>query len=64
MADDIITAVNQEPVPPSANFFSTLVDQRDEPVSLSVNRDGKGREIVIWPVSSLRWVRYDNWVDQ
>ncbi|MBC6410986.1 MAG: PD40 domain-containing protein [Ekhidna sp.] len=63
-AGDIITSVNQQPISASANFFSTLVNQRDEPVLLSVSRDGKSREVVIWPTASLRQVQYDNWVEQ
>ena len=61
---DLITSVNQEPIQPSTNFFSKLVDQRDEPVLLAVNRNGKNEEVVIWPTSSLRLIEYDNWVEQ
>ncbi|MDE0471985.1 MAG: S41 family peptidase [Ekhidna sp.] len=61
---DIITSVNQQPISPSDNFFSTLVDQRDEPVLLTINRDGERKEVVIWPTSSLSQTRYDNWVEE
>lgn len=64
MVGDVITAVNQEPILPTTNFFSTLVDQRDEPVLLSVSRKGKSQEMVIWPTSTLRAAEYDNWVEQ
>ena len=61
---DIITSVNQQPISLSDNFFSTLVDQRDEPVLLTINRDEKSREVIIWPTSSLSQMRYDNWVEE
>ncbi|MEP5611896.1 MAG: S41 family peptidase [Cyclobacteriaceae bacterium] len=61
---DIITSVNQEPITATTNFYSTLIDQIDNPVLLSVTRVGGGSgEVVIWPVSSLRSEMYDEWVE-
>lgn len=61
---DVITAVDQEPIISSLNYYSTLLDKIDQPVLLSVNRKAGGSaEVVIWPVRSLSNELYDDWVE-
>ena len=49
---------------PDLNFYSLLLDKRDEPVLLRVSSGGSPRDVVIWPTSSLRSEEYDNWVEE
>jgi len=61
---DVITSVSQEAITATTNFYSTLIDQQDNPVLLSVTRAGGGSgEVIIWPVASLRSEMYDEWVE-
>ncbi len=61
---DVVTSVNQTPITSTTNFFSTLLDQSDNPVLLEVNRaSGGSEELVIWPKTSLSSELYDAWVN-
>ncbi len=63
MAGDIIVSVNQQGIA-QRNFYSLLVDTVNTPVLLQVKRDGKDKEVVIWPTASLSAELYDAWVDE
>jgi len=60
--DDIITHVNQQPVS-NMNFYAALNGDANQRVLLNVKRDGQDTEVVLWPTTSLRDEKYDNWVD-
>lgn len=61
---DVVTSVNQIAISNTTNFFSTLLDQSDNPVLLEVNRaSGGSEEVVIWPKTSLSGELYDAWVE-
>ncbi|WP_299524234.1 S41 family peptidase [Winogradskyella sp.] len=60
---DIITAVNQNTVEQSNNFFSHLEGTTNERTLLNINRNGEIIEMVIWPAGSLRSQLYDEWVE-
>lgn len=63
---DVITAVNQEPLTSTTNFYSLLDGTAGEKVLLTVDKGGKNGlvDVVIWPTSSLRSELYDDWVEQ
>jgi len=60
---DVITAVNQNAVKSSDNFYSHLEGSANERTLLSVIRNGDDLEIIIWPTNSLRTVLYNEWVE-
>jgi len=60
---DVITSVNQQDVA-SSNFYEALTGTAKTPVLLGLERDGESKEMVIWPVTSLRNELYDAWVDE
>ena len=69
---DTIVAVNQESVN-GQNFYSMLNGQVNTPVLLEVKSTApssvdalspENREVVIWPVRSLRSELYDDWVNE
>ncbi|MBN1163528.1 MAG: PDZ domain-containing protein, partial [Candidatus Krumholzibacteriota bacterium] len=62
---DLITAVNEEAVEKGVNFYSLLTNRAGERILLSVkNQEGKSRDVIIRPVTSLRNELYDEWVDR
>jgi len=61
--DDVITAVNQNKVESSDNFFSHLEGTANERTLLSVKRNGDDMELIIWPTNSLRTEHYNEWVE-
>lgn len=62
-AGDMITKVNGEPVDGNTNFYSKFVNKADERVLLEVkSEDGKLREVIIRPVSSIEDLLYNEWV--
>lgn len=61
---DIITAVNGVTYSETSNFYENLNGLVNEKVLLNVlSADGKSREVVIRPSSSLANNLYDEWVD-
>ncbi|RRO20289.1 S41 family peptidase [Flavobacteriaceae bacterium 14752] len=60
---DIITAVNQNKVGSSDNFYSHLEGSANERTLLSVKRDGDVLEMIIWPTNSLSTELYNEWVE-
>lgn len=60
---DVITAVNQNEVQSSGNFFAHLEGVANERTLLSVNRAGNDMEFIIWPSNSLRTELYNEWVE-
>ena len=62
---DIITAVNGSLINPQTNFYSLLEGTAKEKILLSVTgNDGKAKELVIRPSSSIRNGLYETWVQQ
>jgi C-terminal processing protease CtpA/Prc/Tol biopolymer transport system component len=63
--DDVITAVEGTPYSHDKNFFELLNTKPDEKILLNVKgKDGKEREVVIRPTTSLRQLMYQEWVEQ
>jgi C-terminal processing protease CtpA/Prc/Tol biopolymer transport system component len=60
---DIITAINQEIVQPSTNFFELMEGTSNQKTLLSFKRGSKSEEILIWPSTSLNAELYDEWVE-
>jgi Tol biopolymer transport system component len=61
--DDVITAVDGSSYNTGNNFYELLNTKADEKTLLTVkSEDGKEREVVIRPVSSLRQLMYSEWV--
>lgn len=61
--NDIITAVDQQAVNANENFYDLLNTKVDERVLLNVRgADGKNREVIIRPTSSVRQLMYEEWV--
>ncbi len=60
---DIITAINQNNIESSDNFYAHLEGVANERTLLSINRSGKNLELIIWPTSSLRTELYNEWVE-
>jgi C-terminal processing protease CtpA/Prc len=60
---DVITAVNQNTIGSSDNFFAHLEGVANERTMLSVNRGGDDIEMIIWPTNSLRNELYNEWVE-
>lgn len=62
---DKIIAVGPEAIAAGTNFYSLMNDTGDTPVLLTVlSAAGASREVVIWPVTSLRTELYDAWVKE
>ncbi len=59
---DIITAVNQQEVSRSTNFFALMEGTANERTLLSVKRGNEILELIIWPNTSLQSELYDEWV--
>lgn len=65
MIGDKITAVGSASIDGQTNFYSFMNDQANSPVLLTVlNKAGAKREVVIWPVTSLRTELYNGWVKE
>jgi C-terminal processing protease CtpA/Prc/tricorn protease-like protein len=60
---DVITAVNQNEVKTSDNFYAHLEGTSNERTQLSVNRNSNDLELIIWPTNSLRTELYNEWVE-
>ena len=60
---DVITAVNEHPVEQDDNFYNHLEGTANERTLLSVERNGKSNDIIIWPSASLRSELYNEWVE-
>lgn len=63
MVGDVITAVNQNMIKDSDNFYAHLEGTANERTMLSVERDGKLMDFIIWPSYSLRSELYNEWVE-
>jgi tricorn protease len=62
---DVITAVDGKAVNEKTNFYFFLNNKRDEKVLLAVtDKDGKDREVVIRPTSSISDDLYEEWVQE
>ncbi len=62
-AGEVITKFNGEPVGGDVNFYSKFVNTADERVLLAVEgKDGKTREVIIRPVSDIKDLLYNEWV--
>ena len=60
---DVITQVNSEPVGGNINFYSKFANTADQRVLLEVkNKDGQMREVIIRPVSDIKDLLYNEWV--
>ena len=64
MKEDIITAVNQQEVGKTTNFFALMEGTANERTLLSVKRGNQNLEFIIWPSTSLRSELYDEWVTE
>lgn len=62
-AGDVITAVNENSLKADENFFAHLEGTSNERTLISINRNGKEMEFIIWPTSSLRTQLYNEWVE-
>ncbi|MCB9219903.1 MAG: PD40 domain-containing protein [Ignavibacteriales bacterium] len=60
---DEIVSVNGMATKGNINFYSLFTNTSDEKLLLTVIRDGKQKEIVIRPTSSLSNELYDEWVE-
>ncbi len=61
--NDVILAVNGQPVSSTQNFYQPLANKANEEVYLTVRGDNKQeREVIIRPASSLGDELYDEWV--
>ena len=60
---DIITAVNQNEIKSSDNFYAHMEGVANERTLLTLKRDGTTKEVMIWPSRSLRSELYDEWVE-
>ncbi len=60
---DVITSVDQIELG-NQNLYALLTNKIDSPVLLSVNSGSDDREVIIWPVASLRDEIYDAWVNE
>ena len=60
---DIITAVNQQKVIATNNFYALMEGTADERTLLGIKRNDQNIEIVIWPSTDLREELYNEWVD-
>jgi C-terminal processing protease CtpA/Prc len=61
--NDVILAVNGQPVSAGQNFYQPLVNKANEEVYLTVRGDNQQqREVIIRPASSLGDELYDEWV--
>ncbi|MCF8260008.1 MAG: PDZ domain-containing protein [Melioribacteraceae bacterium] len=64
MEGDVIKSVNGENLGTGINFYSKFINTTDEKVLLVVEaKDGKEREVIIRPASSISNQLYDEWVD-
>jgi tricorn protease len=57
-AGDLIVAVNGRPVDPDRGPNALLVGQADQPVELTLRRDGTDRRAVVVPLASEHAIRY------
>ncbi|MBL7858881.1 MAG: PD40 domain-containing protein [Cyclobacteriaceae bacterium] len=63
VVNDVITAIDSQPVSLSENFYNTLNMKVDDRLLLTVSgADGKSREVAVRPVSSVRQLMYEEWV--
>ncbi|PID59311.1 MAG: peptidase S41 [Ignavibacteriae bacterium] len=62
--NDIIKAVNGNPITKTTNFYSLLNNKADQKILLNVERKGKDLEIAIRPTTSLRKELYNQWVER
>lgn len=62
---DVILSVDGQAVTADVNFYSLLTDKASEKVLLEMkDKNGKLRDVVIRPASSLEDQLYDEWVNQ
>ena len=62
---DIITAVNDQAVTGSGNFYQLLANTANQRTLLSIRaKDGSTREVVLRPSVSINGDLYDEWVQQ
>ncbi|MEQ9298196.1 MAG: S41 family peptidase [Cyclobacteriaceae bacterium] len=62
---DKIIGVGSEMLDGQSNFYSLMNDKANAPLLLTVrNAAGAQREVVIWPVASLRTELYNSWVKE
>lgn len=62
---DVITAVDNNSIEKTDNFYRLLEDKVNTPTRLGVrNSDGKNREVVIEPTRSLSRELYNEWVQK
>jgi tricorn protease len=61
---DVILAINREPVSASENFYQPLTNKADEEIYLTVRgENNQEREVIIRPTSSLNSALYSEWVE-
>lgn len=60
---DIITAVNENGIESSENFFAHFEGAANERTLVSIERGGDDMEFIIWPTNSLRTELYNEWVE-
>lgn len=61
---DVILAINGEPVSASENFYQPLINKADEEIYLTVRgENNQEREVIIRPISSLSGALYNEWVE-
>ncbi len=61
--NEVITAIDGQPVSAGENFYAPLVNKVNEKVILQVTgSNGKSREVVIRPTGSLSTLLYEEWV--
>ncbi|MGK7393622.1 MAG: S41 family peptidase [Candidatus Cyclobacteriaceae bacterium M3_2C_046] len=62
---EVITSVNGQAIATDQNFYELLTNKASEQLILTIqNQQGKSREVVIRPTSSLSQVQYQEWVNQ
>ena len=62
---DIIVSVDGVPVNKSINFYSLMTNKVNKQVLLEVkNKNGKKRDVIIRPTSSLSGLLYKEWVEE
>jgi tricorn protease len=61
-AGDLVVAVNGRPVDPAVGPAAGLIGTADQPVELTLRRDGADRRVVVVPLASEEQLRYHDWV--
>ncbi len=60
---DVIKSVNGNAIEKDHNFFAHLEGSANERTLIGIERDGKDKEVIIWPTFSLRTELYNEWVE-